>query len=106
MMRFVHGKRFASGNYNVRAKMPASTNQTISGTSEQDKVCNIYDLAGSAHCLTAELADYGSGNPRPVVRKMDNNNGVVCPSWRYTAYGWSVDMTNNSFHTRAALFVF
>ena len=109
MMRFVDGKRFNGSNYyNVKAKMPASAQYAKTGSSESDKVCNIYDLSGNGNCITAELYN-DSGSYKVIYRKTyvkSNDEIPVCPSFSIIYYGVTPDHNYSGKNARGTLYVF
>lgn len=52
MLRFVNGKPYSGGRFDVDTEKPSCGD--YSGSSEESKVCNIYDLLGDRGSATAE----------------------------------------------------
>lgn len=92
MMRFVDGKRYSGGYFNIRKEQNSET--TITGASEIGPVCNIYDLvAPGRNMFTSEQGTWGTLTIPTVTRSSP-------PCMR--SIGWN----NSAQFTRATLYVY
>lgn len=92
MLRFVHNKPYSGGRFDVNTEKQSCGN--YSGSSEESKVCNIYDLSGDRGSATAENNDQEYMLNRPVYR------GGSIPSYRYRVSDGSETM-----YARATLYI-